>query len=92
MRYLWQVHLSPKIQAILEFLPFVIVGIVLWRAEHKGWALASWVGGGSIVLGIYRIVTGTADYLDQWIDVLYWNKRRDKEEPEVVEPAEHFRE
>ena len=44
-------------------------------AGHKKHHLA-WIGGGSILIGSYRVISEGVDFLDQLADRLYWDKRK----------------
>jgi hypothetical protein len=54
----------------------LLLSFILKHSDNKGLAALSWVGGGSILIGGYKVVVEAVDFLDQIIDQLYWNRRK----------------
>jgi hypothetical protein len=54
----------------------IVLGYILRHSNSKGLPLLSWVGGGSIVIGGYRVAVEAADFLDHLADRFYWSKRK----------------
>lgn len=53
----------------------LLLGFILKHSDNRGLSALSWVGGGSILIGGYRLVVEAVDFLDQIIDQLYWSRR-----------------
>jgi len=54
----------------------VALTFVLKHSDSKGLSLISWIGGGSLLVGGYKVVVEAVDFLDQLADQLYWNRRK----------------
>jgi hypothetical protein len=56
-------------------LSLLLLGFALHSSDEKGLTVLSWIGGGSILLGGYKVFTEGVDFLDQLADRFYWDKR-----------------
>jgi hypothetical protein len=54
----------------------VALGAVLHYSNDTPMSLLSWIGGGSIFIGGYKVVVEAVDFLDGLSDQLYWNRRK----------------
>jgi hypothetical protein len=54
----------------------LLLGFALHNSDNKGLSVLAWVGGGSILIGSYRVIVDGVDFLDQLADRLYWDKRK----------------
>jgi hypothetical protein len=54
----------------------LLLGFALHNSDNKGLSVLAWVGGGSILIGSYKVFTEGVDFLDQLADRLYWDKRK----------------
>ena len=46
------------------------------HSDNKAVSVVSFVGGGSMLLGGWKVVVEAVDFLDQLADELYWNRRK----------------
>lgn len=56
-------------------LSVLLLGLALHNSDNKGLSILAWVGGGSILLGGYKVFSEGVDFLDQLADRLYWDKK-----------------
>ena len=54
----------------------IALGIVLHYSDDTPTSLLSWIGGGSIFIGGYKVVVEAVDFLDGLSDQLYWNRKK----------------
>jgi hypothetical protein len=54
----------------------LLLGFALHHSDNKGMSVLAWIGGGSILIGSYRVISEGVDFLDQLADRLYWDKRK----------------